>query len=81
MDFKEYLNKTANIADEEKAVLDELSESISSNGKLNKLEYRAARSSLQVIIMNKHYQQVLNFLYQDVNYPDVVRKRIASYMP
>ena len=48
MRFQEYLNKTAEIAEEEKLILDDLS------GKkvLNKIEIRAAKSSLQTLIEN-----------------------------
>jgi len=48
MKFQDYLAKTIEIADEEKSVLDELS----SRDELNKIEFRAAKSSLQTLIEN-----------------------------
>ena len=48
MKFQEYLQKSIDIANEEKAILDELSK----KDKLNKIEIRAAKSSLQVLIEN-----------------------------
>ncbi len=48
MKFQDYLAKTVEIADEEKAILDELS----SQEVLNKIEFRAAKSSLQTLIEN-----------------------------
>ena len=48
MRFQEYLNKTAEIAEEEKLILDELS----NKEILNKIEIRAAKSSLQTLIEN-----------------------------
>jgi len=48
MKFQDYLDKTVEIAYEEKMILDELS----SKDKLNKIEFRAAKSSLQTLIEN-----------------------------
>lgn len=48
MKFQDYLDKTIEIANEEKMILDELS----SKDKLNKIEFRAAKSSLQTLIEN-----------------------------
>ena len=50
MNFEEYLQKSRDIADEEKEILDELSLKKSEN--LNKIEIRAAKSSLQTLIEN-----------------------------
>ncbi len=48
MTFQDYLVKTVEIATEEKTILDELSSKMS----LNKIEFRAAKSSLQTLIEN-----------------------------
>ena len=48
MNFKEYLNETKKIADEEKEILDILS----SKKVLSPIELRAAKNSLQVMIEN-----------------------------
>lgn len=48
MQFKDYLIKTKEIADEEKEILDLLS----SQNELSKIEIRAAKNSLQVLIEN-----------------------------
>ncbi len=48
MKFQDYLDKTIEIANEEKMILDELSE----KDTLNKIEFRAAKSSLQTLIEN-----------------------------
>ncbi len=48
MTFQDYLVKTVEIANEEKTILDELSSKMS----LNKIEFRAAKSSLQTLIEN-----------------------------
>jgi len=48
MKFQDYLDKTVDIAEEEKEILDELS----SKESLNKIELRAAKSSLQTLIEN-----------------------------
>ena len=48
MKFQDYLDKTIEIANEEKVILDELS----SKDRLSKIEFRAAKSSLQTLIEN-----------------------------
>lgn len=48
MTFQDYLDKTIAVANEEKAILDELA----SKPELNKIEYRAAKSALQTLIEN-----------------------------
>ncbi len=48
MQFQDYLNKTIDIANEEKLILDELSQKET----LDKIEYRAAKSALQTLIEN-----------------------------
>ncbi len=48
MKFQDYLNRTIEIANEEKDILDTLS----SKGTLDKIEFRAAKSSLQTLIEN-----------------------------
>jgi len=48
MKFQEYLIKTIEVANEEKAILDELS----SRKELSAIEFRAAKSSLQTLIEN-----------------------------
>ena len=48
MRFQDYLDKTIDIANEEKLILDELSK----KDTLDKIEYRAAKSALQTLIEN-----------------------------
>lgn len=52
MSFAAYLNSTIKTAESEKEVLDTLSEQLKSNGILSKIELRAARASLQILIEN-----------------------------
>jgi len=92
MNFKEYLNETKRIADEEKEILDLLS----SKKVLSPIELRAAKNSLQVMIENligktkrilKHYdcpiipqrsKDALSFLYDVGAIDDEVYKSLSG---
>jgi len=92
MNFKEYLNETKKIADEEKDILDLLS----SKKVLSPIELRAAKNSLQVMIENligktkrilKHYdcpiipqrsKDALNFLYDVGAIDDEIYKSLSG---
>ena len=92
MNFKEYLNETKRIADEEKEILDLLS----SKKILSPIELRAAKNSLQVMIENligktkrilKHYdcpiipqrsKDALSFLYDVGAIDDEVYKSLSG---
>ncbi len=52
MSFAAYLISTIKTAESERDVLDTLRDQIRSNGKLSKIELRAARASLQILIEN-----------------------------
>ncbi len=52
MKFQEYLDQTLKNAETERRVLDELSQLADSQGELDAIHIRAAKSSLQVVIEN-----------------------------